>query len=251
MIPKVKRAILPSTWLLPGCLLGIFGVMLFTVPTVAQDTQTEANKKDHPQERVGVYFSLSGMIADVFPAPLNIYGGGNIESSEDDGIPYPSIFFSVKYDKYSLIVGWDDNFSSNRTYVNNENIFKIAARYNYYPFTKNLYLWGGPVLWHFNKKFHFTKYVCDEFHYEEGVVYGVYDGPSCKPGASRQVEIETDRPNGKSLTLGITSGVGLEYTLFKVLVLSHEIEFFYSPCKYKEFICIGGDIKFLGVHFEL
>ncbi len=246
MIPR-KHTFTPSYRFLLCCFLGIFGAISFIAPAIAQDTQEKANIKNSIKKRVGFNFSLAGAIADTFPGPLRIYGAGNIESSEDDVIPYPSIFFSMRYDKYQLIIGWDDNFDPDRQDLNNESIVKIAIHYNYYPFTKNLYLWGGPVLWRFNKKFHFSKYVCDEFDYEEGVVYD----PPCKPGASRHVEIVTDRPNGKSLTFGITSGLGVEYTLLNVIVLSHEIEFFYSPCKYKEFICIGGDIKFLGVHFEL
>ena len=245
-----KHAFAPPAWLLLCCFFGIFWALPFTFPVIAQDTQTEADEKTDPNQRIGFSFSLSGMIADILPGPFNFYGQGNIEESEDDGMPYPTLFFSTRYDKYQLLIGWDDN-SSHREHLNNESILKIAARYNYYPFTKNLYLWGGPVLWRFNKKFHFSKYVCDEYDYEPGYHYDIVDGPPCKPEASRHVEIETDRPNGKSLTFGITSGLGVEYTLFNFIVLSHEIEFLYSPCKYKEFICIGGDIKLLGVHLEL
>ncbi len=228
-------------------LLHIFGAMSFIAPSFAQNTETGSNPEDnldYLKVRLGFYVSGSGLVANVFPGPLPFYSGGNIEKPEDDGMPYPAIFLSIRYDKYALIIGSSDNSSDNREYLNNENIRIFAARYNYYPFTKNVYLFGGPILWRFNKKYSFTKYVCEEYAPNDNFMYN----EQCTKGSV--VVIETDRPNGKSLTFGIHAGVGIEYKLFNLFVLSHELEFFYSPCKYKQFICAGSDLKFLGVHLD-
>lgn len=229
----------PAIFLL-GFLLCILGMIPSAVPVSAQEIGDENTQKDDVFMQIGVYFSWPGIVDNFSFVPW--YGLGDIENPEDDIMPYPFSFLSIRYGNYEGIVGWaDDNYGG----INhNENIFKFALRYNYY--RKNIYVYGGPVVWHFNKEFTFGNRYCTETELEgDSFNSPGYDG--CKPGAWRVDEIRTDRPNGKTLWLGIFSGIGIKYK-FLGLTWSHEIEGYATPCKYKDFICMGSDVKFLGIH---
>ena len=131
--------------------------MLLTFPATAQDTPGEQETERDRPVRIGVYFSRPGLIDNIDLSGL--YGGGNIESSEDDVMPYPGSFLSIKYNKYQATLGWgDDNYGKENKH--NENIARFTARYNYYPAEKIIYMFGGFNIWYFNKKFSFTKNVC-------------------------------------------------------------------------------------------
>ena len=199
----------PAIFLL-GFLLCILGMIPSAVPVSAQEIGDENTQKDDVFMQIGVYFSWPGIVDNFSFVP---WYGGDIEDPEDDIMPYPFSFLSIRYGNYEGIVGWaDDNYGG----INhNENIFKFALRYNYY--RKYIYVYGGPVVWYFNKEFTFTE------------------------------EAKTDRPDGKTLWLGISSGIGIKYKLLGI-TWSHEIEGYATPCKYKDFICIGRDVKFLGIH---
>ncbi len=222
------------------CLLALASVMLLTTPVAAQDTPGEQETERDRPVRIGVYFSRPGLIDNIDLSGL--YGGGNIESSEDDVMPYPGSFLSIKYNKYQATLGWgDDNYGKENKH--NENIARFTARYNYYPAEKIIYMFGGFNIWYFNKKFSFTKNVCVGDLILEAEYF------FCE-GESKIARIETDRPDGKSVVPGINLGIGVEYK-FLGIVWSHEAEFYRSACKYKDFICGGTDFKFLGLHFEL
>lgn len=64
-------------------------------------------------------------------------------------------------------------------------------------------------------------------------------------------EIDSSRPDGKSISSGITIGIGVEYNIGRI-VFTHELEGYQnlSGCPYSEFICRIPDFKFLGVHFQ-
>lgn len=169
-------------------------------------------KEDEQNFELGFYLSRKG-IAD------NIYYGG-FDISDDDVMPYPFLFFSFKYNKkYQVTIAWANDIYEDSKKQHNENIFISSARYNYYPFKEELYLFAGPSVWFFNKKYNFE-------------------------------QIITDRPDGRSTIFGINAGFGWDYNL-SGLIFSHELEVYFAPCKYKDFICSGWDIKFLGVNFPL
>ena len=224
-------------------LFGVIGVviatLLSTVSAAAQDTPTEQEKERDAQVRIGIYFSGPGFITKIFGGPLFT----NIEEPEDDVMPYPAVFWSIRHNKYEATLGWArDNHT--REYWHNEHIIKFAARYNYYPAEKILYIFGGPVIWHFEKHSSLEKYVCT------GDIIGELTGEERCDGETIPVAVRTERPDAKSTTLGINAGFGIEYTLFNLLVFSHEIEFYRSACKRKDFICKGADLKLLGLHLE-
>ena len=226
-------------------LFGVIGVVIATLlPTVsaaAQDTPTEQDKERDSQVRIGIYLSGKGVGSDLGLAVVGVgtnYGGGDgdIEHPSHDIMPYPFRFFSIRYNGYQGVFGWAEESGDK---YNNERITKFAARYNYYPFKKNWYIYGGPVLWRFKKKFSFKEDVCPT-----GMI------PERCDEETISIDVKTDRPDGKSTTLGINAGFGIEYTLHKTIVFSHEIEFYYSACKRKDFICSGRDLKFLGLHLK-
>ena len=202
-------------------LLGAFGVLFFTNPVIAQDTDTETKEPETTQDvRLGFHIGLSGLVRYV--AIRNVY------SSADDIMSYPLRFWSLNYNKkYQSTIAWDNK-------DDNEKMFIFSMRYNYYPFEEELYLFLGPVIWRFDKKYSY-RLSAGEIHFD----MDTGDGPIVK----------TDRPDGRSITLGITGGFGWDYKVFG-LILSHEIEIYLAPCTYDEFICRGWDIKPLGVHFE-
>ena len=218
------------------CLFAIASALL-TVSATAQDTPTEREKERDSQVRIGIYLSGKGFINDF---DIGVKKSGDIETPSHDIMPYPFRFFSIRYNGYQGIFGWgDDRFPSGGRKHNNEHITKFAARYNYYPFKNGLYVFGGPVIWRFKKKFSFKKDVCPT-----GFI------PEKCDEETITVDIKTDRPDGKSTTLGINAGFGIEYALHNTIVFSHEIEFYYSACKRKDFICSGRDFKFLGLHLK-
>ncbi len=233
-------------FILAGCfLLGAFGFLLFTTPVIAQDTETETNREDtRRNRRVGVYFSSRGLLmplnSDLRTAHFGGYfsSGGDFQSSEDDVMPYPFFLVSIGYDKFQAIVGWNNDFYGDEGPDYNENIFKAVIRYNQRG--KNLYGFGGVSFFHFNKKHSFTRYVCPGTDV-------IYD--DCGAEEPIEVEVKTDRPDGKFMTFGTSLGIGVEYKLLK-LIWSHEFEIMLSPCRYKNFVCFTGDLILLGIHLE-
>ena len=224
------------------CLLALASVMLLTTPAAAQDTPAEQEIEIERDKklRVGVYFSRTGLLSGVynFFAFAPFYGGSDIE----DIAPYSFKIFSIRYNKYQTTWG----FANDR----NEHIKKFAVRYNYYPLKKIVYIFGGPVILHFNKKFshNMINFVCT------GDIIGELPGEEKCDGEtiSVSVEIKTDRPDGKSIIPGINAGFGVEYTLlFDTIVISHEIGFYQLACKFKGLTCKGSDFKFLGLHLKI
>lgn len=225
-------------------LFGVIGVAIAmfpsTFPATAQNTPGEKEKGRDVQVRVGVYISGPGLYARYFDGPAF----RNIEEPEDDVMPYPAVFWSIRYNKYEATLGWARDGHVNEHW-HNESIVKFVARYNYYPFKKNLYIYGGPVIWHFEKHASLEKYICT------GDIIGKAPDDERCDGETIPVDVKTERPDGKSTTLGINAGFGVEYTLFNVIVFLHEIEFFFSPCTRKDFVCSGFDMKLLGLHLRL
>ncbi len=237
-------------YLMSACtLLAALTILLFfAAPATAQDVPEEQEKKRAAQVRVGVYVSWSSVAA----ANDGPGWGENITSPEDDVMPYPNRFLSIRYNNLQATVGWgDDNYRKEYGHnEHNEDIARFAVRYNFYPAGEVAYIFGGPVLWRFNKEFTFTRYDCTDYLQPGDPEYSSDPYlPSCKPGAEVPVQLTTDRPDGKSIMFGGNVGLGVEYT-WRRIVFSHEIEFYFSGCKYKDFICSGGDFKFLGLHFE-
>ncbi len=229
---SLKYVLALTSWLLLCLLLGASGIMLLVIPVIAQDTEIESKKERRIRGGMGTYFSL-------IRTTYNTTGSSVIENPEDDIMPFPAILFSIRYKKnIEALIGW-------RSDNKNEDIFKFALRYNKYG-NKHIYIFGGPVLWNFNKSYNFAKIECTEYSANNHP----FSSRSCKEESEREVEIKTDRPDGSSITLGIISGIGIKYKL-GFLAFSHEMELFFSPCQYRDFICFGGDLKFLGVHFEL
>ncbi len=235
----------PSRFLL-FCLLGIFGMLFLTNPAIAQDTIDQNTKEESIKKwRVGVYFSGKSFLKGLNEA----FSIRSIESSEDDILPYPGLFLTMRYNNYQVLIGWerDGKYEHKHSPIylgskHNEHIFRFSARYNYYPFQKIIYLYGGPIIWYFNKEFTFQVNGCSEY------LYQTYSSGECVPGKEFIYYFPTNRPDGKSTWFGMQAGLGLEYNIFG-LVLSHEIEFFHSFCDYDDFICSGRDLKFLGIHF--
>ena len=221
------------------CLSGFCGVMLFTIPLIAQERIDEHIKEESIKNwRFGVYFSGSGIIKDLDESLLI----GGITHPDQDIIPYPTLFLTMRYNKFQILSGWardgKSHIHSSTAGVNahNEHIFIFAARYNYYPLKKIIYIYGGPAFYYFNKELlfqHVEPEICSDY---------------CKTIIYNKNYYKTDRPNGKSIWFGISSGLGVEYKLLG-LIWSHEIEVYFTPCKYEDFICAGGDIKFWGIHF--
>ena len=228
---QAKEHLLSLSNCIVSCLLfKMLIIISFISPVAAQDTDTKNKEENTITGSVGTYFSLIGALYEPIP-------DREIQEPEDDVIPVPGIFLSIKYTKkFQGLIGWaNDN--------KNEDILKLSLRYNRYA-NNHMYIFGGPVLWHFNKSYNFTKIECTEYSSDSHPL-----SPACVPGAEREVEIKTDRPDGASITFGIISGLGIEYKL-GFFAFSHEFELFFSPCQYRDFVCFGGDFKFLGVHFE-
>ena len=246
MIPQTFVSSWPAFFARCFVFASIAIIWFFVTPVGAQDIAAHDDVKSDTNPQLGSYLSMLGALTYLVGG-WDPGGYTPIENSDDDVIPYPMVFYSIKYKKnYEAIIGWaDDKYGR---FDANEEILKFTLRYNTYR-TNHMYMFAGPTLWYFNKKFHHTKYVCDEptpppIPYGEG---------GCKEGTSRFEEIKTDRPDGSSIHVGGLLGVGIEYTLFglEFIVFSHEIEFFFVPfCEYKEFLCTGMDLKLLGVHLQ-
>ena len=117
---------------------------------------------------------------------------------DTDLLAYPFVHTSIRSNSYQGIFFWSKD--------DNESIVHATVRYNYYPFKKGLYAFAGLSVWNVNRKTFYNR------------------------------AVDTDRPEGRSLTPGITVGIGLEYTLFGFIVLSHEGDFYLSGCTYEDFI---------------
>ena len=219
------------------CLFVIASMALLTVSGVAQDSSAEKKERD-VQRRVGIYLSGQGLADGV-----DAIGIGSIDFPSEDIMPYPFFFISTRYNKYQATLAFGNDKYGRNEY--NESIMRFTARYNYYPFKKILYVSGGLDLWYFNKKFSFTRDVCISGEY-----IGYIDLYLGCTGESIITEIRTDRPDGKSIIPGMSTSLGIEYTVFNSIVLSHEAEFYFSACSYKEFVCSGSDLKMLGLHFK-
>ena len=242
----------PSPLLFLCCVFTAATMMFFSTNTASAQVESSEeeervsdaknDEKSTPSGQIGVYFSLYGAIYEALPLDLNTFSQ-IIEVPDDDVMPYPSFFISFRYKNIGGIIGIEDD-------GDNERISILMLRYHQYV-NKNMYAFGGPVLWRFNKEYNFTNTICTDYDYEAEpyIGYGDIIYP-CKPGAAIEMDIETDRPDGRSLTFGVTTGLGVEYTLGGVFVFSHELEVFASPCQYRDFICFGGDLKFLGVHLK-
>lgn len=218
----------------------IFIIIFPTLPATAQDAE-EKEKKPVVRNQFGLRFSGGGLADNL--NSVDFFGGEGIQGPEDDIMPYPFLIINLRYGKYEGEIGLANDYYNGNEHEHNEDIFKFSIRYNHYG--KNMYVYGGPVLWYFNQNHHLTKYVCDEYDYNDPRGAGGY---GCQEGKIRLIELKTDRPNGKSIWFGISSGLGVEYKLLG-LIWSHEIEVYFTPCKYEDFICTGGDIKFWGIHF--
>ena len=132
-------------------------------------------------------------------------------------MPYPFFFLSMQYDPYGVNIGWAED--------QNEKTFRFALRYT--RFGKRMYIFGGPVLYHFNKKHSYRILFCDANAPDAFMIN--FPGGSCN---AKEVIIKTDRPDGKSLWLGISSGLGIQYRLSS-FVLSHELEIYLRPANMK------------------
>ena len=220
-----------------GVITAVAVMLLPTVSAVAQDAPAE--KERDRRVRVGFHISGRGLVD-------NISGPWweSIKYPDDDVMPYPEIFWSINVDrKYQGFIGLGKD-GYGQPHEHNETITILGARYNHYLFRKVLYVFGGGTFRYFNKKKSFSRYECTDIKSITSVVI-------CNEGAQISVDIKTDRPNGKSIRFGITTGLGIEYTLFGFLVLSHEVEIYSLPsCSYKEFMCSVSDLKFLGLHLE-
>ena len=208
-----------------GAVAVLVAMLLPTASAIAQDTPEEKNKHG---VRLGAYFSLQGMASDITE---QVIYNSTIFSGEDDIMPYPFGHISIGYNEYEGIIAWKND--------DNESISKFVVRYNYYPFKKKkIHMFAGVIIWKFNKRFSYRRDI-------ETNAFTISTDPNLT------YEIKADRPDGKSITPGINIGLGFEYSLSNTIFFSHEIEYFFSNCKYKEFICgTWPDLKLLGLHFE-
>ncbi len=132
-----------------------------------------------------------------------------------DCLPFPMSHKSIGYKNWQVI-------SSSRE-DENEFIFNLDGRYNYHPFKKyrfRPFIFAGISMWYFDRRRELPRHP------------------------------DRDRPEGKSITLGYTVGLGIEYN-FRRLAFTHEFSYYrdLSECPYDEFICKRPDVKFLGIHF--
>ena len=220
------------------CLFAMSGVLPCTLPASAQDTVEKEGeieeKKNRPvtKGRIGFHFSRAGFVDDLpqYRNPIGAYY--NIR--EDDIMPYPSLFFGIRYKNYEINIGWADD-AINDVLTGNESVLRINARYNYYT-TKNMYVYGGVIFWYFNKKFSYTNFICPD-----------RSDPRLGCEGIMRLPVETGRPEGKHTIFGANLGTGVEYELW-IFVLTHEFEFYISACSPDNFICQGVDFKFVGIH---
>lgn len=206
-----------------GVMTLVVTMLLQTASVAAQDTPEEKNKHG---VKLGVYFSLQGMASDITE---QVIYKTNIFIGEDDIMPYPFRHISIGYNEYEGIVAWKND--------DNESMSKFIVRYNYNPF-KKINMFAGVIIWKFNKKFSYRRII-------ETNKFTVSMDPNLT------YEIKADRPDGKSITPGINLGLGIEYYVSNTIFFSHEIEYFFSNCKYTEFICRKyPDVNLLGIHIE-
>lgn len=149
------------------CLSGFYGIILFNTPAIAQEVVDQNIKEENGSAswRLGFSFSGLGVLRNLNEQFLN-----DIESVEDDLMPYPGLFLTMSRNKFKIALGWSrdgDSHAHSSHYVggqetprhiggkHNEHIFIFSARYNYYPWEKRIYIYGGPVFWYFNKELTF------------------------------------------------------------------------------------------------
>ncbi len=217
-------------------LVGVVVVAAGLSPAIsaAQNTLVENKNERGTHVRVGAYLSGSGIIEDFHPNRL-LYRP--IQFPEEDVMPYPDGFLSIRYNKYQIFWGSEND--------GNEHIFRFSARYNYYPIEQKIYIFFGPTIWSFKKEFSYIKINCID-----DIIYTIRFDEKCD-GETIVTDIKTSRPDGRTITYGINTGFGVEYSLFDFIVFSHEIEFYFSACKRKDFICWGSDLRLLGLHLQL
>lgn len=212
-----------------SCVLSIVLVTtMFLLPGTAEGQIRQERKED---VRVGIYVSAYGLGSELddYFTPVN-----DILEGKDDIMPFPIVHASVRYNAYQSIIFWSKD--------RNESIFNFTGRYNFYSSKEKskskMFIFAGISIWYFNKKFSFRRYIdSDEFTYETDPML--------------TYEVKADRPDEKSITPGITGGLGIEYIFFNTIVLSHELDLYASSCKYKEFICTAVDVRLLGLHLKL
>lgn len=204
------------------CLMAISSIFPVILQASAQDVVGEVEEIEEVQKkkntpvtkgRFGYHFSGSTFLNTIQAINRAIGPYRPIRLPEDDVMPYPFSFFSIRYDAYEISIadGGDGG---------NESLLRFTARYNHYT-NKNAYGFAGLIIWRFHKKYNFQD----------------PDG----------VPIITGRPGGKNIIPGITIGTGIEYKLF-IFTFTHEVEVYASACKYDNFICYGADFRFLGFH---
>ena len=226
-------------------LLMVFISMIFlnTDTAVAQAESSEeegVSEKESRHWRVGFNFSGYGF-ANYIDCELNY--------ECIDNMPYPIRHGSVQYKNYNIDFSWSED--------ENEYILNFTARYNYYPLKKYIlrpFLSIGFSTYYFNRKwayrihnanspgYHECRYECS---FTDNIIR---DEEITDPEFS--YELDYDRPDGKSLTLDYTSGIGIEYNISRI-VFSHQFNWYryLSYCPYQDFICAIRDVKFLGIHF--
>ena len=241
-MPQGKLLIGSPGRLFISCLFAVSGVLACTLPVSAQDTVEKEGEIEEIEEktnrpvrkgRIGWHFIGSGLVW-LFQ---NILVYEDVTLPEDDDPPIFLYHFNVRYDAYEISIarGFDDN----------EILRRFEARYNHF-LNKNIYVFGGFIIWRYKKKYNFTNSVCLTSR-EPPSYYG--DKGACRGGAEIEEPILTGRPDGKNTIPGATVGMGIEYKL-GFLALTHEFEAYISACSYDNFICKGVDFKYLGIHLS-
>ncbi len=138
---------------------------------------------------------------------------------DNDCLPFPLLHKSIGYKNWQFISSWIEDEDEDK----NEFIFNLDSRYNYHPLKKyrfRPFVFAGISMWYFDRR--------------HKLLYG----------------FNPDHPEGKSITLGHTVGLGIEYNILR-LGFTHEVSYYrnFSGCPYKGFICRVSDFKFLGVYF--
>ena len=167
-----------------------------------------------------------------------------------DNMPYPYIHTRVSYKNWQIISSWSND--------QNEFIFNLSGRYNYYPLKKyklRPFGFAGIGTWYFNRKWIYREHASNSPEYNDCqydyycsfidniILYEEFTDPEFT------YKLDKDRPDGKSIFSGLTGGIGIEYNMGN-LVFTHEFDLYWTYCSYTEFICTVPDFKFLGIHFQ-
>ncbi len=226
-------------------LSGILATMLLLTGTAAAQVEPlekgPVEEKDNRNMRIGVYVSGYGLLN-------NFYCDHSVYTYCVETMPYPIIHTSVSYNSYQII-----SFLSKDE---NESIFNLTGRYNYHPLKKyrfRVFGFTGLSVWHFNRRWAYRthnenspefidcKYGC--FFNNNVIRYESITDPEFT------YELRIDRPYGRSTMLGLNVGLGIEYNIL-ALVFTHEMNWYFSNCSYKEYVCTVRDFKFLGLHLS-